>query len=183
MMLMPFVVFILLLGFPFFVLVVANRQDGWLKIAGWILAGLFTLVLVVASIGMLATCGGRGKMLMRFKGGQGPGGCCEMMGGPGKIGCPGMMGGGNMMYRMMGKDAQGNAKWNFELDDEDAVKANPLAVDRFKMMMGNDKAMEEFMTEMRKDTKVWETFKNKVNKPTPPPTPTPTPKTPTPKVP
>ncbi len=176
MMLMPFVVFILLLGFPFFVLVVANRQDGWLKIAGWILAGLFTLVLVVASIGMLAMCGGRGKMLVRFKGGQGPGGCCEMMGGPGIKGCPEMMDGGNMMYRMMGND-----KWENELNDEDEVEAKPFAVDKFKAMMGDEKAMEEFMTEIRKDAKAWETFKNKMNKPTPPPTPAP--KTPTPKVP
>jgi hypothetical protein len=45
-----FLFFLFLLGFPFFVLVVANKQDGWLKITGWILSGVFVLILIISSL-------------------------------------------------------------------------------------------------------------------------------------
>lgn len=50
-----FLFFLFLLGFPFFVLVVANKQDGWLKIAGWILSGVFVLILIISSLFSLVT--------------------------------------------------------------------------------------------------------------------------------
>jgi len=53
-----FLFFLFLLGFPFFILVVANKQDGWLKIAGWILSGVFVLILIIASLFSLVRCPG-----------------------------------------------------------------------------------------------------------------------------
>ena len=50
-----FLFFLFLLGFPFFVLVVANKQDGWLKVAGWILSGVFVLILIISSLFSLVT--------------------------------------------------------------------------------------------------------------------------------
>ncbi|HOO96384.1 MAG TPA: hypothetical protein PKV16_01290 [Caldisericia bacterium] len=49
-----FVFFLFLLGFPYLLVIVSNKQNGWLKIAGWILAGAFTLMLIVSSLFMLA---------------------------------------------------------------------------------------------------------------------------------
>ncbi|MCK5744396.1 MAG: hypothetical protein KAH30_06610 [Caldisericia bacterium] len=53
-----FLFFLFLLGFPFFILVVANKQDGWLKIVGWILSGVFVLILIIASLFSLVRCPG-----------------------------------------------------------------------------------------------------------------------------
>ncbi len=147
--------FLLLLGFPFFVMVVANKQEGWLKIAGWILAGLFVLFLVIGSVFAV----GKGGMMMG-KGMMGGGMSCPMMSG-GMGGSGGMMGNqGNMpnmdpdMAKMMEKD-MADLKMKYQ--------AKMMAGG----MMDNEKMIDAFLEKMRADPKMFEMFKEKVNKPAP----------------
>lgn len=152
--------FLLLLGFPFFVMVVANKQDGWLKIAGWILAGLFVLFLVIGSIFAVS----KGGMMM----GKGMMGGKMMGGGMGGMSCPMMSGG---MGGMMGN--QGNMP---NMDPEMAKMMEKDMTDlkmkyQAKMMGGtmmeNEKMIDAFLEKMRADPKMFEMFKDKVNKPAP----------------
>ncbi|MEZ4812998.1 MAG: hypothetical protein R2883_05880 [Caldisericia bacterium] len=131
-----FVFFLFLLGFPFLILVVSNKQEGWLKIAGWILAGVFVLMLIVASLFSLVM--GSGKMIMNHHG-MCPGNGCSpsMMGHPG---CPYTPGDGfkanprNNIYR-----------WNNPGFDDRFCPG----MERFERKFDDPEALEEFQRQLQ----------------------------------
>lgn len=169
--------FLLLLGFPFFVMVVANKQDGWLKIAGWILAGLFVLFLVIGSIFAVSGGGMMGKGMMGGKmmggGGMGVMSCPMMSGGMGG----GMMGGSGGMMMGSGMGGMMGNQGNMPKMDPEMAKMMEKEIADLKMkyeakmmggtMMENDKMIDAFLEKMRADPKMFEMFKEKVNKPAP----------------
>lgn len=170
--------FLLLLGFPFFVMVVANKQDGWLKIAGWILAGLFVLFLVIGSIFAVSGGGMMGKGMMGGKmmgGGMGGMSCPMMSGGMGGQG--GMMGGSGGMMMGSGMGGMMGNQGNMPKMDPEMAKMMEKDMADLKMkyeakmmaggMMDNDKMIDAFLEKMRADPKMFEMFKEKVNKPAP----------------
>lgn len=185
-----FVMFFLLLGFPFFVLVVARKQEGWMKYAGWVLAGLFTLFLLVTGVFAISKIG-NGRMGMMAGGGMG----CQMMGGrPGMMmGRGGMCGGQGMMMGGPGccpmMDDNG-AEWDKLGDDQDGnvlfERQGPKMMVRMfnKDIFQDEKSIDTFIENLRKDQKVFDQFKTKINAPAPKKeTTTKTPTTPTPTTP
>ncbi|NLI39864.1 MAG: hypothetical protein GX421_01560 [Caldisericales bacterium] len=185
-----FVMFFLLLGFPFFVLVVARKQEGWMKYAGWVLAGLFTLFLLVTGVFAISRIG-NGRMGMMASGGMG----CQMMGGgPGKMmvkggmcGGPGMMGGAGCCP-MMNDDGAEWDKFGFD-EDGNALfeRQGPKMMIRMfnKDMFQDEKNIDSFIENLRENQKAFDQFKTKINAPAPKKntTTTKTPATPTPTTP
>jgi len=170
-----FVMFALLLGFPFFVLVVAKKQEGWMKYAGWILAGLFTLFLLVSSVFVIARIGNGGCAGGRMG--------CQMMGGPGMMGRGGM-GICNGAGMCNGQDPA-NCTGNCPTMGKNGTEWNKLGIDRngrnacedqgprmmIKMLdnepFQDEKNMDSFIENLRKDQKVFDQFKAKINAPAP----------------